>query len=144
MLNREKELDALIEQLFEEKVLGNLSEERFLKMTYRYEDEQSSLKQQIKYMKKIVQEEKAHEMNADGLLKVVRKYSNFEELSLEILQEFIDKIVVEHREKIHGEIIQNVEIYYKMIGHVKLPKLSKKKTESLSQTFGRIKKEQIA
>lgn len=95
------------------------------------------MKQQIKNMKKLPQDfrrksapsstEKIHEMNAAnerkrelkamarstwtcGLLKIVRKYSDFEELSLEILQEFIDKIVVSHKENIHGEEIQNVEI----------------------------------
>lgn len=57
---------TLIEKLFEEKVLGNLSEERFLKMSAKYEDEQFELKQQIKHMKKIIAEEKVHEMNADS------------------------------------------------------------------------------
>ncbi len=33
-------------------------------------------------------------MNADEFLKIVRKYSNFEELNPEILREFIDKIEV--------------------------------------------------
>ena len=34
-------------------------------------------------MKKVVAEEKAHELNADGFLKIVRKYSNTEELTTE-------------------------------------------------------------
>ena len=144
LLNREKEIDVLIEKLFEEKVLGNLTEERFLKLSYKYEDEQMVLKQQIKQLKKIVLEKKAHEMNADGFLQIVRKYENFEELSLEILQEFIDKIVVHHRENIHGEMVQNVEIHYKMIGHVKLPFISKKESESLQKSFGRKQKREVA
>ena len=116
MLSRGKELDTLCEKVFEEKILGNLPEDRFLKLSQKYEDEQFELKAQIKYMKKVVAEEKAHELNADGFLKIVRKYSNIEELTTELLHEFIDKIIVHHKEKVLGETIQRVEIYYKMMG----------------------------
>ena len=53
---------------------------------------QEKNKEKIKNLKKIVQEEGKHEMNADEFLKIVRKYSNFEELNPEILREFTDKI----------------------------------------------------
>ena len=54
MFARDKEIDTLIEGLFEQKVLGNLTDERFKKLTYKYEDEQSELKQKIKNLKQIV------------------------------------------------------------------------------------------
>ena len=78
MLACDKELDMLCEKVFEEKILGNLSEDRFLKLSQKYEDEQFELKAQIKHMKKVVAEEKSHELNADGFLQIVRKYSNIE------------------------------------------------------------------
>ena len=56
MLSRDKELDTLCEKVFEEKVLGNLSEERFLKLSEKYEEEQFELKAQFKNMKRIVAE----------------------------------------------------------------------------------------
>ena len=40
MLARDKELDTLCEKVFEEKILGNLSEDRFLKLSQKYDDEQ--------------------------------------------------------------------------------------------------------
>ena len=144
MLVRDKELDTLCEKVFEEKILGNLSEERFLKLSEKYEEEQFELKARIKNMKKVVKEEKKHELNAEGFLKIVRKYSEIEELTLDILQGFIDKIVVHHREEIMGETTQKVEIYYKMIGHLEIPKMTKPERESYTRNFGRIKKEQIA
>ena len=144
MLARDKELDVLYEKVFEEKALGNLSEERFLKLSERYEKEQFELKAKIKNMKKIVAEEKMHELNADGFLKIVRKYSEVEDLSLDILQEFIDKIVVHHREKVMGETIQKIEIYYKMIGHIEIPHITKTEHQSLIRNFGRKKEERIA
>ena len=144
MLSRDKELDTLCEKVFEEKVLGNLSEERFLKLSGKYEEEQFELKAQIKNMKKIVAEEKKHELNAEGFLKIVRKYSEIEELTLDILHEFIDKIIVHHREEVFGETVQQVEIYYKMIGHIQIPNMTRPEKDNLIKIFGRIKKEQIA
>ena len=144
MLSRGKELDTLCEKVFEEKILGNLPEDRFLKLSQKYEDEQFELKAQIKHMKKVVAEEKSHELNADGFLQIVRKYSNIEELTTELLHEFIDKIIVHHKEKVLGETIQRVEIYYKMIGQVQIPKFSRPEKDSYKKSFGRTKKEQIA
>ena len=95
-------------------------------------------------MKKIVEEEKKHELNANGFLKIVRKYSDIEELTLDILQEFIDKIVVHHREEIMGETIQKIKIYYRIIGHIEIPHIIKSEHQSLIRSFGRKKEERIA
>lgn len=59
MLARDKELDTLCEKVFEEKILSNLSEERFFKLFEKYESEQFELKAKIKHMKKVVAEEKS-------------------------------------------------------------------------------------
>ena len=58
MLARDKGFDTLCEKVFEEKILGNLSEDRFLKLSEKYESEQFELKAQIKHMKKVVAKEK--------------------------------------------------------------------------------------
>ena len=144
MLTRDKELDTLYEKLYEEKVLGNLNEERFQKLSYKYEDEQAELRQRIKHARKLVTEEKAHEMNADGFLELVRKYTDVIELTPEILSEFIDKIVVHHRENLFGEMVQKVEIYYKMIGFVELPQMSKSEKENYVKCFSRTKTDRSA
>lgn len=143
-LSREKEVDVLYEKLFEEKILGNLTEERFKKLSYKYEDEQTALRQKIKHLKAVVTDEKKHELNADGFLQIVRKYTDIKELTPDILHEFIDKVIVHHREQQFGETIQKVEIYYKMIGYVELPQMSKAEKESLALTFGRKEIDQSA
>jgi len=100
LLAREVELDILYEKIYEDEASGRISDERFQKLSYKYEDEQAELKQKIKHLKKVVSEEKSHEMNADGFLQTVRKYTDMTELSLEILTEFVDKIVVHHKENL--------------------------------------------
>ncbi len=80
----------------------------------------------------------------DYFLQIVRKYSDIEELTTELLHEFIDKIIVHHKEKVFGETIQRVEIYYKMIGQVQIPKFSRPEKDSYKKSFEHTKKEQIA
>lgn len=144
LLLREKELDTLFEKIYEDQALGRLSEERFQKLSYKYEDEQSELKQRIKHLKAVVAKEKTHEMNANGFLQIVKKYTEITEVTLEILNEFIDKIVVHHREQLFGETVQKVEIYYKMIGYVELPEMDKEEKASYLHSFGRSVKDRIA
>ena len=136
-LAREQELDILFEKVYEDQALGRLTEERFLKLSHKYEDEQSALKQNIKHLRTVVEKETAHEMNADGFLRLVRKYTDVEAITPEILREFIDKIVVHHREQEYGETVQDVEIFYRFIGYVELPEMSKAQKESLIKVFGR-------
>lgn len=137
LLAREKELDILFEKIYEDQALGRVSDERFQKLSYKYEDEQAELKQKIKHLKSVVAEEKAHEMNAEGFLQLVRKYTDMTEITLDILNEFVDKIVVHHRELLFGETVQKVEIYYKMIGYIELPYMSQKEKDSYLKSFAR-------
>jgi len=83
-------------------------------------------------------------MNCDGFLKMVRKYTDIIELTPEILNELIDKIVVHHREQLYGEIVQKVEIYYRMIGLVELPQMSRHEKENYIKCFSRKKEDRIA
>lgn len=144
MLARDKEIDALIEGLFEQKVLGNLTDERFKKLTYKYEDEQSELKQKIKNLKQIVLEDKKHELYVNGFLDIIKKYSEIIDLMIDILNEFIDTIIIYHRETIGDMTTQEIKIFYKMIGNIKVPKLSRKEEEQFIKYFGRAKKEKVA
>ena len=136
-LARDKEIDLLYGRIYEDQALGKLPEERFLQLAGKYDDEQAALRQRIRNLRKIVQEEMQHEMNAAGFLRLVRRHTEIAELTPELLHEFIDKVVVHHRQKEQGVMTQRVEIYYKMIGHVMLPALDKKQVDGLRLGFGR-------
>lgn len=51
---------------------------------------------------------------------------------------------VYYKEKQFDETVQRVEIYYKMIGHIDLPEMSRAKLESYAKSFGINKKDCIA
>ena len=134
---RDKELDRLYEKIYEDQALGRLSEERFMQLAAKFDEEQATLRLRIRNLKKIVQEEKRHEMNAEGFLALARRYNDIDELTPEILREFIDKVVVYHRQMEQGVMTQRVEIHFKMIGYVVLPALDQKKLDGLKMGFGR-------
>ena len=56
----------------------------------------------------------------------------------------MDKIVVHYKEQLFGEAVQKVEIYYKMIGFVELPEMSKTEKESYLKCFGKNEQERSA
>ncbi len=66
------------------------------------------------------------------------------ESSLGILQEFIDKRVDHNCESIMTETTQQIEIYYKTIGRIEIPHITKSELQSLIRSFGRKKEECIA
>jgi hypothetical protein len=79
-----------------------------------------------------------HELNAAGFVALVRRYTaGFEELTPELVREFIDKVVVFHREKVQGVEEQQVDIYYKLVGKVDVPLLTKPQMDRLRESFGR-------
>lgn len=139
LLLRQKEIDRIIENLYEDKVLGTITEERFRAMSNRFEDEQLEVKQQIKNLEKVVKEEETHELNSDKFLRAARKFSEISELNLQILKTFIDHIKIGHYEVVDGFKQQEIEICYKFVGNVEIPKMSKANKGYMLNSFGREK-----
>jgi DNA invertase Pin-like site-specific DNA recombinase len=137
LLLRQKDIDRIIENLYEDKVSGVINEERFTKMSNRFEDEQLEVKQQIKNLEKTVNEESTHELNSDKFLATARKFAQIEKLDLQILQAFIDHITVGHYEMIDGFKHHEIEICYKFVGNVTLPHMPKQVKNQILKVFSR-------
>lgn len=118
---RIKSLDKIIQTLFENKVEGTISEERFLKMSESYEQEQRQLNERVQFLKSSVDKAKAQSNNAQLFMAQVNKYSDFTELTPEILRAFVDRVYVYEKEKVDGVTRQTIEIVYNFIGSVELP-----------------------
>lgn len=54
-------------------------------------------------------------------LKVIKTYTEIQELTPEILNSFIEKIYIGETEKYNGRKMQEVEIIYKFVGAINLP-----------------------
>ncbi|MCH4193057.1 MAG: DUF4368 domain-containing protein, partial [Butyrivibrio sp.] len=120
---RAEKLDDIIQRLYEDNLDGKISDERFAKMTASYEDEQRTLEFQINKLKSTITTESERTANADAFLKLVRKYTDLQELNAEIIREFVEKIYVYKAEKTPtGRRTQKVKIIWNCIGEFKPPK----------------------
>lgn len=52
---------------------------------------------------------------------IVKKYSDFEELTPEILRAFVDKIIIHEKTKIDGHYAHAIEIIYNFVEAIDLP-----------------------
>lgn len=114
-------LDRIIQSLYEDKVCGNLTEERFKKMTEAYEAEQATLTERVKVLRRELVTAKEETEGVDKFLRIVRKYTEIAELTPETVREFIDRIIVHEAEKTDGKKRQIVEIYYNCVGVIPNP-----------------------
>ena len=112
------ELDVLFQNVFEEKVLGHLSEERYLKMSAQYEAEQQELKQKLSENEQLITSAESLNSNVEDFISLVSQYSEITEVTSDILSELIDKIVVHERCKDKDGTSQEIEIYYKGVGRL--------------------------
>lgn len=115
------DLDKLFKRIYEDNVIGKLSDERFQAMSGDYESEQRQLKADVVRMKTDI--DKGEEITADFqmFLENIRKYTDITELTPTILNEFISKIVVHAPDKSSGKRVQKIEIFYNAVGVVDIP-----------------------
>ncbi len=118
---RIKALDKIIQSLYEDKVAGKLSEERYLKLSDTYETEQAELTGKAQTLKAEIEKDKKEKDHILDFLCLVEKYSSIEELTPEIIRSFVDKIIVHEKRKENGHYRQEVEIVYNFIGAVEFP-----------------------
>ncbi len=119
-------IDKIIQKLYEDKVLGSISEERFHKMSADYEAEQKALEERNTVLKKALDTAKEQTLNTDRFLALVRKYTEIPELDAEIIREFIDRIIVFKTEKVNGRRMQRIRINYNCIGEINIPEEDEK------------------
>jgi len=118
---RIKELDRLFRKIYEDNVNGKLNDERFYKLSDGYEAEQEQLKQEIESLTAEVSEADMETTNVSKLIAVTKKYTRIDELTPEILNAFVDKIIIHEREKKDGKRTQQIDIYYSYVGIVDIP-----------------------
>ena len=121
LLARDEELDGLFERIYEDNVSGKLSDDRFAKMSRRYEDEQKELSEKIKKLRSEIEKQSSCSMTTDMFIGLVRKYTRARKLTPRMLNELIEKIEVFNAEKIDGVWEQRLRIHYNCVGTIEIP-----------------------
>ena len=121
LLTRDDELDGLFERIYEDNVSGKLSDDRFAKMSRRYEEEQKELSEKIKKLRSEIEKQNSRATSTDMFVSIVRKYTRARKLTPRMLNELVEKIEVYNAEKIDGEWVQRLRIHYNCVGEMNIP-----------------------
>ena len=114
---RSEELEKLLCQIYEDKILGKLPEARFATLDARYADEQEELSGEIEELAQAVSGYEHKQQSAEKFIALIDKYKNFDTLTTTMLNEFVEKIVVHERNrKGCQDTTQEVEIYFNFVG----------------------------
>ena len=120
---RDKEIDVLYEKIYEDNALGKINDDRFAKLSSKYDEEQKEISDKIKVLTDEISEKKSKTVTADMFLDAVRKYTRIKKLTPQIVNELIEKIEVYQSEKIDGKTVQRLRIHYNCIGTMEIPRL---------------------
>ena len=113
---RLRELDILFQKVYEDNVIGKLSDEHYTALSAKYDAEQKALKPEIEKLQQELQKEESKSVNVNNFISIVKKYTDIQELTPQLVREFIEKIIVHNAQVIDGERIQEIEIVYNHIG----------------------------
>ena len=121
LLARDDELDGLFERIYEDNVSGKLSDDRFAKMSRRYEEEQKELSEKIKKLRSEIEKQSSRATSTDMFVSIVRKYTRARKLTPRMLNELVEKIEVYNAERLDGEWVQRLRIHYNCVGEMNIP-----------------------
>lgn len=114
------EIDTIIQRLYEDLVAGKLTDDRFSKMSATYEREQRDLETSTAELRRAVEACEQQKVNIKSFLKLVKSYTEPEQLTPEILHMFIEKIVVHAPDRSSGCRTQQIDIHYNFVGQLDL------------------------
>ena len=118
---RIKEIDRLIERIYEDNVNGKLSDERFVTMSGNYEAEQHSLKAETEALEAELAKEEQKKTDLRLLLKTVREQTDVKQLTPELVNTLIRRIEIHSPVKVNGHKTVAVDIYFTGIGLFTVP-----------------------
>lgn len=119
--NRVIEIDNLFMHIYEDNVSGKISDDRFRNLSFNYDKEQQELKLKIEQLSKDIENTEKKDTDITQFISNVKKYTEIDHLTVEILNELIEKIVIHQQEKIAGKKTQEIDIYYRGVGIISFP-----------------------
>lgn len=115
------ELNNLVKKLYEAFATGKISDKHFERLLIEYDREQQELEKTVEKLQNEIDSYKNDNLKVDKFITLVKKYTDFTELTTPMLNEFIEKIVVHETEIFEDERKQKIEIYFNFIGAFDIP-----------------------
>jgi hypothetical protein len=118
---RQGELVAVVKKLLEANATGRIPDSHFDKMFTEYADEQDTLDKNIAEWRKQVEDFDNDGTRADKFIELVKSYTQFNELSTQMLNEFVDKVLIHEREGKSRSTPRKMDIFLRFVGNISVP-----------------------
>ena len=115
------DLDLLIKKVYEDNAMGKLPDRRYEMLSSDYEKEQQGLEISMQEIREKLMQFEDDTDRTEEFIFLVHKYTDIQELTPAIINEFVDKVLIHKAERIDGERVQEIEVYLNFIGKVELP-----------------------
>lgn len=117
--SRIREIDGIIQKLYEDNVIGKVSDERYATISMSLETEQEKLKTKVPKLETELEDVKIATEGLQRFIEKAKAITQLTELTPELVHEFIQQIVVGKPEYKDGKRYQSVEIYYNGVGIIR-------------------------
>ena len=115
--NRLKELEVLLCKIYEDNILGKLPDSRYATLDAQYGKEQAELTEEISSLEASLSAFEKNKKSAESFISLIDKYQSFDNLTITMLNEFIEKILVHERDrKGSTQTTQEIEVYFNFVG----------------------------
>ncbi len=122
---RSNTVSQLYEKLYEDNVVGKVSDEWFIELSHKYEKERMDLKAKIADTRHKVEELKNNNSEYEKFISAIRRFMQMDNLTSPLLRELIDHIDIFETEGTGKSRTQRIVIYYRFIGYIELPNTAK-------------------
>lgn len=122
---RSNTVSQLYEKLYEDNVIGKVSDEWFVELSHKYEKERMDLKAKIADTRHKIEELKNNNSEYEKFISAIRRFMQMDNLTSLLLRELIDHIDVFETEGTGKNRTQRIVIYYRFIGYIELPNTAK-------------------
>ena len=114
-----------VSQLYEDNVIGKVSDEWFVELSHKYEKERMNLKAKIADTRHKIEELKNNNSEYEKFISAIRRFMQMDNLTSPLLRELIDHIDIFETEGTGKSRTQRIVIYYRFIGYIELPNTTK-------------------
>lgn len=118
-------VSQLYEKLYEDNVIGKVSDEWFVELSHKYEKERMDLKAKIADTRYRIEELKNNNSEYGKFISAIRRFMQMDNLTSPLLRELIDHIDIFETEGTGKSRTQRIVIYYRFIGYIELPNATK-------------------
>lgn len=124
-ITRSNTVSQLYEKLYEDNVIGKVSDEWFVELSHKYEKERMDLKSKIADTRHKIEELKNNNSEYEKFISAIRRFMQMDNLTSPLLRELIDHIDIFETEGTGKSRTQRIVIYYRFIGYIELPNTAK-------------------